>query len=204
MLMELHCHTREHSPCSRVTAGALAAAVRSRGADGLVLTDHHYLWPDEELAALRRESGLPEDFPILAGQEVLTADHGDVLVYGGDTSITHGMPVSSLRKSYPHAALVWAHPYRYGHLPTAVQLLNPDFDAVEVVNPHHSHEENSRAVADWKRLCYRATSGSDIHRADFVDFYPVWFDCRVGTIADLVACIKEGRITPRLGAYGSV
>ncbi|WP_243374967.1 PHP domain-containing protein [Geotalea sp. SG265] len=201
MLMELHCHTREHSPCSRVAAGALAAAIRNRGADGLVITDHHYLWPAEELAELRRESRLPDDFLLLSGQEVLTADFGDVLVYGADRSISPGMTSSDLRRSYPEAALVWAHPYRYGHLPTAVELMNTDFNAIEIVNPHHSEEENRRAVADWKRWGYRATSGSDIHRLDFADFHPVWFDCPIKDMNDLVSCMKDGQFSPRIGRY---
>lgn len=201
MIIELHCHTREHSPCSRVTALELATAIRDRGADGLVITDHHYLWPTDELAAIRQESGLPETFLILSGQEVLTADFGDVLVYGADRSISHGITLSALRSTYPHAALVWAHPYRYGNLPTVVELLNSDLDAVETINPHHSESENRHAIADWQRWGYRVTSGSDIHRANFEEFYPVHFDCAVAGMADLVSCIKAGQIAPQLGRY---
>jgi predicted metal-dependent phosphoesterase TrpH len=201
MIIELHCHTSEHSPCSRVTARDLAEAVYSRGGDGLVITDHHYLWPTEELAALKKASGLADDFLILSGQEVLTGDFSDVLVYGADRPLAQGIPLASLRRAYPEAALVWAHPYRYGHLPTVVQLLSQYFDAVEIVNPHHSPEENRRAVADWKRWGHRATSGSDIHRADFADFYPVQFDCAIKDLAGLIACMKAGRFSPRPGRY---
>ncbi|GAB7025088.1 hypothetical protein JCM15764A_03360 [Geotalea toluenoxydans] len=179
----------------------LAAAVRHRGSDGLVITDHHYMWPKEELAELKRESRLPGNFMILSGQEVLTADYGDVLVYGAARSIPHGMSLAALRKDHPNVALVWAHPYRYGHLPTAVELMNTDFDAIEIVNPHHTEEENYRAVSDWQRWKYRASSGSDIHRIDFSEFYPVQFDCQIGRIEELVACIKAGRISPRIGKY---
>lgn len=201
MILELHCHTREHSPCSRVSATELAAAVRRRGAGGVVITDHHYLWPAEELAQLKSQCDVPEDFLILAGQEVLTADYGDVLVYGAHSSIHHGMPLATLRNKHPDAALIWAHPYRYGHLPTAVDLTNSDFDAIEVVNPHHTEEENRRAVSDWQRWQYRATSGSDIHRIDFTDFFPVRFDCEITAIEGLMACIKAGRFQAQLGRH---
>jgi hypothetical protein len=44
MLIEMHCHTSEHSPCSRVRAVDHVRDCLRRGMDGLVLTDHHYLW----------------------------------------------------------------------------------------------------------------------------------------------------------------
>lgn len=203
MIIELHCHTREHSPCSKTPAMELVNAIRLRGADGMVITDHHYLWPEAELARLRLESGVPEAFLLLTAQEVFTADYGDVLVYGSGTSISHGIELAKLRQRYPEAALVWAHPYRHGHLPTAVDLLNGDFDAIEIVNPHHTVDENQRAVADWQRWGYRITSGSDIHRTDFNEFYPARFDCAIAAIQDVVACIKEGRVVPQLGKYGN-
>ncbi len=180
----------------------LVSTVRQRGAEGLVITDHHYRWTDFELERLRVESDLPDEFLIMSGQEVFTADFGDVLVYGADKSIGNGIALSVLRRENPGAALVWAHPYRYGRFPTVVDLMNSNFDAIEMVNPHHTEEENQRAVADWKTWKYRVTSGSDIHRTDFSEFYPVRFDCHIDSMEGLVSCMKEGRFAPQLGSYG--
>ena len=63
MLIEMHCHTREHSSCSRVSALELVQQVFAKGLQGLVLTDHHYLWPRDELAALCREAEVPPQSP---------------------------------------------------------------------------------------------------------------------------------------------
>ena len=61
MLFEMHCHTAEFSPCSEAAALDLVRQVCHRGAQGIVITDHHYLWPEDDLAALRQAAGVPRE-----------------------------------------------------------------------------------------------------------------------------------------------
>ncbi len=198
MLIELHSHTSEHSSCGRVKAADLLHFVVSQGVHGVVLTDHHYLWSDEELASLRKESGIPDDFLLFSGQEVTTADVGDVLVYGATEVIHQSILLNELRNKYPEAALVWAHPYRGNRRPTSIELFNAAFDAIEIVNPHQWKSGNEAGISDWQDWGFVASGGSDIHSADPPGFYPTEFSADISSMAALVSAIKDGHCRPVL------
>ncbi len=87
MIIEMHCHTAEHSACSHVNAAELVQHNFNIDLQGTVITDHHYLWPQEEIDELRRKLKVPDYYLILSGQEVATPELGDVLIYGADVSI---------------------------------------------------------------------------------------------------------------------
>ncbi len=55
MILEMHCHTLEHSACSNVQAADLVQSVFDKGLQGIVITDHHYLWSFEDI----RDSAVP-------------------------------------------------------------------------------------------------------------------------------------------------
>jgi hypothetical protein len=135
MIVEMHCHTAEHSACSHVAAVDLVRRASEVGMQAVVLTDHHYQWSAEELADLRRQAGLPKTFLILAGQEVEMHDFGHVLVYGAPTTIP-AMRISLLqiREEAPEAAIIWAHPYRDKAIPDPGRLQDPLLDGVEIFN----------------------------------------------------------------------
>jgi hypothetical protein len=196
MLLEMHCHTAEHSPCSHVDAASLVKQIFRKGLEGVCFTDHQYLWPQDELKQLRKRVEVPAYFLILAGQEVSTADVGDVLVYGAAKIIAKGTPVAAIRKQYPEAALVLAHPYRKGRRPGKEQLLNPLFDAIEIFSSNHSVAENARGLGDWHRLRFTALAGTDTHAASYAGAYPTLFDHPIETIQELVAELKKGRCRP--------
>lgn len=199
MLLELHCHTSERSPCSHISAAELAVAIHTRGLGGIVFTDHSYLWPDDEINELRARLVLPGDFVILSGQEVYTRDFGDVLVYGAERSITERVTLADLRKEWPHAALVWAHPYRSGLTPSLAELFDANLDAIEIINPNQKEHENSRGIADWKNYGFVATSGSDIHERDFGMCHATRFEVEIATMQGLVSCLKGGMCMPTTG-----
>ena len=67
MIFEMHTHTAEHSACSFVSAADLVIHALSKQLQGIVLTDHHYLWTMEEIDQLRIQAGLPDYFLVLPG-----------------------------------------------------------------------------------------------------------------------------------------
>lgn len=198
MRIELHSHSAEKSPCSNLPAKELVRLVENEGMDGIILTDHHYLWTDEELAELRLNSGVATSFLILSGQEVFTSDFGDVLVYGAQVSFSQRISLAVMRKEAPDAALVWAHPYRGINRPNELELFHINLDAIEIINSHHRPEANAKAINDWRTWGFTATSGTDIHSADIPYFYPTVIDASVTSIADLVAALKRGDCQPTL------
>ncbi|BCR04115.1 phosphotransferase [Desulfuromonas versatilis] len=196
MLIEMHCHTREHSACSHIGALELIERVFAKGLQGVVFTDHHFLWDPLELARLRRQAGVPDHFLILSGQETCSAELGDVLIYGARETFARGTPLARIRQSAPDAALVWAHPYRKQRLPTAAKLNHPLLDAIEIFNSNHTVRENSRGLCDWHRHRFTAIAGTDTHGADYAGLYPTIFDHPVKTIDELALEIRRGRCRP--------
>jgi aminoglycoside phosphotransferase (APT) family kinase protein len=196
MILEMHCHTSEHSSCSRIDAVTLVRRVYEKGLEGIILTDHHFLWTPEQLEQLRRHVGVPEIFLILAGQEVATSDAGHILVYGAKRTILENTPLSEIRKEFPEAAVVWAHPYRNGYLPPPERLLDPIFDGIEIFSSNLTISELHRALRDWHQYKFVAIGGTDAHSESYAGMYPTIFDHPVATIGELVTELKAGRCRP--------
>ncbi len=197
MLLEIHSHTREHSECSHISALTLAQEVRDKGLQGLVLTDHHYVWPSEDLAALRKKAKLEDHFVLLSGQEVTTEDSGDVLVFGPTVSIPKNTRLSAILQRYPDAALVWAHPYRKAARPDPRNLeVSGPFHGIEVFSSNHTVRGNVQGLQDWHRYKFTALAGTDTHGEGYAGTYPTQFDHWVDTLEDLVTEIRSGRCRP--------
>ena len=198
MLIEMHCHTAEHSSCSSVTAVDLVRQVFARGLQGIVLTDHHYLWPEEDLRAVRRAAEVPDHFLVLSGQEVSTVELGDVLVYGASEVFPKGTSLAFIRERFPRSALVWAHPYRSGKQPSVETLLDPLLSGVEIFNSNHTVRENSRALQDWHKFRFTAIGGTDTHGGSYAGIYPTQFDHAVRNVEELAEEVRHGRCRPFL------
>jgi aminoglycoside phosphotransferase (APT) family kinase protein len=196
VLLEMHCHTMEHSPCSHVSAVELIRRVCAKGLEGVVFTDHHFLWPAEELQKVRHEAGVPGYFLVLSGQEVTTSDMGDVLVYGANESIPPHTSLSKIRTQQTTVALVLAHPYRNNSRPDRAKLLNPFFDGVEIFSSNHSISENNRGLRDWHAYKFTAIAGTDTHAPSYAGIYPTQFDHPVDSIKALATELHAGRCRP--------
>jgi predicted metal-dependent phosphoesterase TrpH len=197
MIVEMHCHTSEHSSCSRVAAADLARRAWEVGIQTIVLTDHHYQWSEEELAELRRRARLPDVFQILAGQEVDVTGFGHMLIYGAEATITKpGMPLQRIRQENPDAAIIWAHPYRDGRIPAPEKLLEPLIDGIEVFNSNYTIVEATRALQDWHKHKFTAVAGTDTHGLSYVGVYPTVFDHLLTSVDAMAAEIKAGRCRP--------
>ncbi len=196
MLIDIHLHSSRHSACSTADPADLVRAAAGKNLQGVVLTDHHYLWSREELEQLRVETELGSHFLILAGQEVET-DIGHVLVFGAGRSIRSKLKLSELRRLFPEAALVWAHPFR-GSEPLPEELLNPHLDAVEIINTNHTAKEHYRALDLWHRCRFTAVAGSDAHEPRLAGVFPTSFDHPVKTVRELAGEIRAGRCRPFL------
>ena len=199
MLIEMHCHTSKYSSCSMVDPVKLVQLVMERGLNGIILTEHHYLWQEDEIEWLRKKSGAGSDFVILSGQEVGT-DKGHVLVYGANKTIDEIFTLSELRKSFPAAALVWAHPFRWHGNPSDDDLTHPFFDGIEVLNSNQLPHENRDSLYSWKRLAFNATGGSDTHSIDQAASFPTFFEKSIITMEELVREIKKKRCKPAPGS----
>lgn len=196
MIVEMHCHTSEHSKCSHVPAVHLVRRSLQVGIQSMILTDHHYQWSFEEIRALRKEADVPATFGLLSGQEVDSADYGHLLVYGAAETIENRLKLREIRRLYPEAAIVWAHPYRDGKAPSRERLLSDLIDAVEIFNSNYSVTEAARALKDWHRYRFTAIGGTDTHGHHYVGMYPTIFDHPFKTISEMIVELKAGRCRP--------
>jgi thiamine kinase-like enzyme len=196
MILEMHCHTSEHSGCSHVSAADIVQHNFDLDLQGTVLTDHHYLWPAEEIEELRRKLKVPDYYLILSGQEVMTPELGDVLVYGADVAIEKGTSLENIRKDFPYAAIIWAHPYRHENIPPREKLFHPLIDAIEIFSSNHTVAESNRGLRDWHNLKFAAIAGTDTHALSYAGLYPTIFDHPIATVGELAGEIRAGRCRP--------
>ena len=198
MILEMHCHTTEHSSCSQARARDIVQRNFELGLQGTVLTDHHYLWPPEALKKLREKVKVPHHYLILSGQEVTTPELGDVLVYGAQVSLQKGSSLKTIRRRYPEAAIIWAHPYRHENIPSRHLLLHPMIDGVEIFNSNHTVAESNHGLQDWHRYKFTALAGTDTHALSIAGLYSTVFDHPVETMSELAREIRAGRCRPSL------
>ncbi|HSB30562.1 MAG TPA: phosphotransferase [Candidatus Sulfobium mesophilum] len=196
MILEMHCHTAEHSECSHVSASEIAQHNFDIGLQGTVFTDHHYLWPPEEIEKLRRRLKVPDHYLILSGQEVTTPELGDVLIYGADVSLDKHTSLAEIRGHFPDAAIIWAHPYRNENVPTRENLFHPLINGIEIFSSNHTVAESSRGLRDWHSLKFIAIAGTDAHALSYAGLYPTIFDHPVLAVKELAGEIRAGRCRP--------
>lgn len=196
MNIEMHSHTSERSSCSHVAAADMVRRAFEQGLQGIVFTDHHSFWTESELARIRLHSHVPKYFLLFSGQEVTTGDFGDILIYGADRTIPKGTRLEQIRREFPEAALVWAHPYRDEKTPSPERLLDPRLDAVEIFNSNHTSLENHRALQDWHRYRFTAIAGTDTHALSYTGTFPTQFDHPISTVEELAAEVRLGRCRP--------
>ncbi len=197
MIAELHCHTSEYSACSHVNAVELITRAFETGIQTIVITDHHYQWNDKDLTDIKKQTGLPEYFNVLAGQEFKTSDFGDILIYGlKETIKKQSLSLKDVRDKYPQAAIIWAHPFRHDKIPDEKKLINKYLNGIEIFSSNYNVAESMRALNAWHNLKFTAIAGTDTHALSYTGTYPTIFDHPFDTIEGLVEEIKSGRCRP--------
>ena len=204
LVIDLHVHTSEASPCSSAPLEDLVTEAKRIGLDGICLTDHNNVWDPRTLAELKER----HDFLILGGNEIAT-DQGDMLVFGFDEDINEIIRLDELRKKVLKTGgfIIAAHPFR-GFLTFGIgQLgLTPEkamerplfqhVDAVEVLNSKVSDKENRFSSQVAEGLGLSGTGGSDAHEVEEVGVYATRFSGAITNEEELVAALKGGNYTP--------
>jgi len=193
MKFDLHMHTSRHSPDSITDPFDLVRSAIAAGLDGIVITEHDYWWPDEELEVLR--SAAPE-LVILSGIEV-TARGGDMLCYGiaDPFALTRGIAWPELCREVHRqgGAAVAAHPNRWGQpFEKIVKDQKPELDGIEVMSNNMDEELRTRAAELLVKFPHFAQLGnSDSHDPATVGCCYTDFDAEIRTARDLVKAIRE-------------
>jgi predicted metal-dependent phosphoesterase TrpH len=203
MKFDLHMHTARHSPDADSDPFELVEAAIKAGLDGIVITEHDFLWPEEELEELRAAA---PGLVILAGVEV-TGTGGDVLCYGATDpfALPRGIEWPKLAREVHRqgGACVAAHPNRWGQpFEKLVREKRPELDGIEVMSNNMDADLRSRAQELLKTFPHFAQLGnSDSHQPNTVGCCYTDFEVEIRTTADLVAAIRGRKGVAKVNAH---
>src|SRR5437763_14462709 len=192
MKFDLHMHTRRHSPDADTDPFELVRAAIKAGLDGIVITEHDYLWTEGELEELRAAA---TGLVILAGVEV-TGRGGDMLCYGvtNPFAIPRGIEWGPLTREVHRqgGACVAAHPNRWNQpFEKLLKEQKPERGGIEVMSNNMDRGLRTKARELLKKYPHFAQLGnSDSHAPWSVGCCYTDFDAEIRTTADLVAAIR--------------
>lgn len=185
MLIDMHVHTSEVSPCAKVQATQVVTEYVNSGYDAIVITDHFNDYVVESFKGDSKQrvdrflegyekayaEGLKQGLKVFLGIECcLTSGLEDYLLYGVDRSFLYDNPKlynCTQKQLYTLCKdngilLYQAHPFRSYCKPQ-----NPVYlDGVEIFNGnprHDSKNELTKAFAQ-KHPHLKWVSGSDFHQ----------------------------------------
>lgn len=205
MKFDLHMHTARHSPDADSDPFELMQAAVAAGLDGVVITEHDFMWTEEELEELRASA---PQLVILAGVEV-TGRGGDVLCYGvtNPFALPRGIAWPKLCREVHRqgGACVAAHPNRWNQpFEKLLADQNPELDGIEVMSNNMDAGLRKKAAKLLEKYPRFAQLGnSDSHQLNTVGCCYTDFDADIRTNADLVAAIKANKGTARVNEYAN-
>jgi predicted metal-dependent phosphoesterase TrpH len=204
LIIDLHVHSKPKSPCSSMTPQQIIEEARRIGLDGICFVEHDVLWTDEEITALRKESG----FLVLKGYEISALD-GHFLAFGYKKVVEPFLELSEIRKFHDsqRGFLVIAHPFREFlvvgvneiGLSVEAEANKPVFklvDGIEVINGRVSKKANKFAKQVNSIVRLKELGGSDAHELYEIGKVVTEFNsASITNEADLVRELKTGNYT---------
>ncbi|MBY0456489.1 MAG: PHP domain-containing protein [Gemmataceae bacterium] len=203
MKFDLHMHTARHSPDADSDPFELVQAAIKAGLDGIVITEHDFLWTEDELQELRASA---PGFVILAGVEV-TGRGGDMLCYGitDPFALPKGISWGTLTREVHRqgGACVAAHPNRWNQpFEKLLKDEKAEIDGIEVLSNNMDRGLRVKAQKLLEKYPHFAQLGnSDSHQPWSVGCCYTDFDADIRTNADLVAAIKARKGVARVNDH---
>jgi glycosyltransferase involved in cell wall biosynthesis len=160
--VDLHMHT-DHSYDCATPVEVLLAEAKARGLGAIAVTDHN------EISGAQAARAQADGIAVIVGEEVKTADQGEVIGLFIEEKIPRGMSLQeTIAKIKRQGGLVYVpHPFdRLHSVPDYEHLLDvlDAIDAIEVFNPRVAITEfNDEAARFAAKYRIPAGAGSDAH-----------------------------------------
>ena len=160
--VDLHMHT-DHSYDCATPVEVLLAEAKARGLGAIAVTDHN------EISGAREALARADGIRVIVGEEVKTADQGEVIGLFIEQKIPRGMTLQeTIAEIKRQGGLVYVpHPFdRLHSVPDYEHLLAvlDEVDAIEVFNPRVAITEfNDEAARFAAKYRIPAGAGSDAH-----------------------------------------
>lgn len=196
---DMHLHTSRYSPDSAINPFSLVRRARELGLAGVVITEHDWLWSEEELDELRAAT---PGIQIFAGIEV-SAYEGHFLCYGvtDPKALPKSIKVNDLCREV-HAqggVVIAAHPYRWGQNFDEILEQEPLLDGLEIMSSNmdahcrkKAREHKAERTTPWSAL-----GNSDAHQLDKVACCYSVFVHAVRDQTDLLEALRTGQVEAR-------
>jgi predicted metal-dependent phosphoesterase TrpH len=168
--VDLHMHT-DHSHDCATPVEVLLATARAQGLGAIAVTDHNEISGALQARAQARQSDARPSVKVIVGEEVKTADQGEVIGLFIERKIPRGLTLEeTVAEIKAQGGVVYVpHPFDRMHsVPDYENLLKilDDVDAIEVFNPRVAiasfNDEAARFAAKYR---IPAGAGSDSHVA---------------------------------------
>ena len=212
MKLDMHCHTREGSPDSKVSLLENIDLLKQKGYHGMLVSDH------DSYKAYRYYDKLsckPRDFVVLKGIEYDTVDAGHMLIImptGVKLPILElrGLPVVLLIEIVHHYGGIIgpAHPCGEKFLSICNTLrgkmaknIYRKFDFIEGYNACEDANSNIRAMQLAEEYDLPCFGGSDSHKADSAGLGYTILQENINNETDLINYIRSGKSTMTGGVH---
>jgi predicted metal-dependent phosphoesterase TrpH len=168
--VDLHMHT-DHSPDCATPVEVLLATAREQGLGAIAVTDHNEISGALEARAQADRFGPHPPIKVIVGEEVKTAEQGEVIGLFIEERIPRGLTLAeTVAEIKRQGGVVYVpHPFDRMHaVPDYEHLLGvlDEVDAIEIFNPRVAigafNEEAARFAAKYR---IPAGAGSDAHVA---------------------------------------
>lgn len=185
--LDLHVHT-SHSQDSSTDPKALGQIAKSRGLDGVAVTEHDFFSLIES-----------NDILIVPGIEV-SSNEGHILALGTNDVVPKGLTardtIELLRRQ--NCVIVIPHPYDRSSPGIDPLRLGSNIDAIETINssaiPFGSCKKKAEAAARLLRL--PMVAGSDSHIPSTIGDAYTQVEVSSPSIESVLESIRYGRTTP--------
>ena len=188
MLVDMHLHESTYSIDSFITLEQIVTVAKSRGLDGICITDHDSMGLRERAAAYSRETG----FPIFVGVESYTLQ-GDITAWGIESCPQVRIPAQDFidQVNAEGGFCVACHPFRNNNRGLEENLkVVRGLHGIEVLNGSTSIEANRKALRYCRELGCKPMGASDAHVLEKIGVYVTWLPEHVSTLADFVAQLR--------------
>lgn len=194
MIIDLHFHTKQYSPCSSIDMEEGVQHAKSLGLDGICITDH-------DVFACRTRAGELQkkyDILVIVGTEILTIE-GDLLCFGLNEIPKEKLSAQTLidKVNAIGGACIAAHPYRENNRGMGAYLDKlTGLHAIESYNGNTKFDNNTKAAITASRLGIPCTGGSDAHSIERVGVFATRFFTQIENEKGIISAIRFGRIEP--------
>jgi len=187
MLFDLHVHTRI-SPCSSLDLKDILTHARSRGLDGVCITDHDTM----DIRNFCLEGLQRDGLCIIFGMEYSTSE-GDFLIFGPFEEVPRGLSAKEILTEVNEAGgvAIAAHPCRKAR-PTKEYVIREGYcRIVEGINGRNQEHENQMALSLYQNYPVSFVGGSDSHTLEELGGVATRIGCKIRTRSDLIKALKD-------------